>query len=511
MKFSPEGEISLMTEIWDTQISDDLDAFVRFAYPWGKKDTPLENHKEPRVWQRDYLMEMTQHIRDQRDRVEQGLLPIMWRKAVASGRGTGKSALVSWITDYFLSCRIGSTSIITANTEPQLKSRTFAELGRWTTMLINSHWFDANVLSVYPAPWFKKSIEDSLQIDTGYYYAQGQLWSEENPDAFAGVHNPYGVNLLFDEASGIPNSIFNVSQGFFTEPEIWRFWNLFSNPRRNSGAFFDIFNDPAIMEKWKRLQIDSRTVDGIDQYLFEQIIEQHGIDSDVVRVEILGQFPKAGQMQFISNDLVYDAQSRELQTDNGAALIMGVDPSRMGGDEFVVKFRQGRDGRSFPTFRWDRTDNVKSADKVAQLIDDYKPDAVCIDSGAGGGVIDILRSRKYRITEVSFGSSGGIDRQWANWGTQLYANIRDWLPGGCLDKDPRLFTDLTARDYNYYGKAKDQQILEPKEIFKAKVGRSPGDGDAFALTFATKVARRDSSIRARRGRILNSSKDFGED
>ena len=73
----------------------------------------------------------------------------------------------------------------------------------------------------------------------------------------------------------------------------------------------------------------------------------------------------------------------------------------------------------------------------------------------------------------------------------MYAEIKKWLPGACLDHDPRLFTDLTGVDYDYFGKAKDQIILQSKDIFKKNFGRSPDDGDALALTFAGAVARRD--------------------
>ena len=141
MKYSPRDELSLMSEIWDPQISDDLEAFVMFVYPWGKKGTPLEDEKGPRSWQREDLQEITEHIRNQKLRVSQGLLPVMWKKATTSGRGPGKSAEVAWLTDWMISCRIGSTTIITANTEPQLKSRTFAELGRWTKLSSNQPCF----------------------------------------------------------------------------------------------------------------------------------------------------------------------------------------------------------------------------------------------------------------------------------------------------------------------------------------------------------------------------------
>ena len=114
-----------------------------------------------------------------------------------------------------LSTRLGATIIVTANTEQQLRSRTWAELGKWMTLSINSHWFHKTATTVKPAPWFQEALERDLKIDTGYYYAQAQLWSEENPDAFAGIHSSYGVCLIMDEASGIPAPIYSVSEGFF--------------------------------------------------------------------------------------------------------------------------------------------------------------------------------------------------------------------------------------------------------------------------------------------------------
>lgn len=479
-----------MTELWDPALADNLHDFVMFAYPWGKAGTPLENFKGPRNWQRDDLYELTEHIQTNKARLAAGQTPVTYKKATGAGRGPGKSALISWLAGWNMTCHIGSTTVVTANTEPQLKSRTFAEITRWSLLLINAHWFETSVLSMRPAPWFQKAVEDQLQIDTGYYYAQGQLWSEESPDAFAGVHSQYGMMLLMDEGSGIPNSIFNVSEGFFTEPILHRYWAVFSNLRRNSGALHDVFQNPKVAATWGHRHIDIRTVDGIDLAFAQNLIDQYGIDSDIVRVEVLGQFPKTGSKQFISNTLVYDAQQRELVLDPYEPLIMGVDPARFGDDEFVVRFRQGRDARSIPPVRWKGLDTMASAARVGAVISERNPDAVCIDSGAGGGVIDILRSRGFKVHEIHFGGKAK-DNQWANKRTEMAAECRNWLPGGCIDNDPNLFSDLTSVDYDYYGKAKDQQILEPKEVVKGKIGRSPGDADAFWLTFAIKVARRD--------------------
>lgn len=503
MKYTAEGEKALMSELWDPAIADDLEAFVLYAYPWGKENTPLWEHKGPRTWQRDDLQELTEHIRRQRLNKAVGFDPEMWKKAEATGRGTGKSALVSWLTDWMMTTRVGSSTIITANTEPQLKTKTFAEISKWTRMLINSHWFEMSTLAVKPAEWFRLALAEQLQIDSTYYYAQGLLWSEENPDAFAGAHNMYGLLLLFDEASGIPKNIFDVSEGFFTDLTLDRYWWAFSNPRRNIGGFYDAFH--ANKRYWRLRQLDSRTVEGIDRGRLDAIVEQHGVESDVARVEVLGQFPEQGVCQFISNRLVQDAQLRALpeQADVWAPLIMGVDVARFGNDDSVFRFRRGRDARSIPLARLRSMDNMAVANKAAHLIDLYQPDAVCIDAGQGTGVIDRLREMKYKqIHEVWFGSDAE-EKEWANKRTEMYARLREWLKGGCIDTDPRLFTDLTVHEYYYYGKAKDQIMLRNKEEIKDLIGRSPDDGDALALTFAVNVARKDRH--AMRGGVFDRS------
>lgn len=487
MKYTVQSERALITELNDPQIADNFYNFVMFAYPWGRANTPLVDQKGPRNWQRDELDEMTEHLAAQKARMAIGLTPLMWKKATASGRGPGKSALVAWLCDWNATCNLGSTTIVAANSENQLKTRTFAEIGKWTTLLINAHWFELSVLAIRPAEWFKRLLTDQLSIDCGYYYVQGQLWSEENPDAFAGVHNPNGVMVIYDEASGIPIPIFTVTEGFFTEPVLHRYWCVFSNPRATSGGFYDCFDK--FKDFWRRRHLDSRTVEGLDMVRFEAIVAQYGIDSDEVRVEILGQFPRQGDCQFISGAAVKGAQEREIPVDTQAALVMGVDVARFGNDDSVIRFRQGRDARSIPPITFKDRDNMFVANQVARAIDTYGPDAVNIDAGNGTGVIDRLREMRYRVNEIWFGGKS-TDPHWANKRTQMWAEMKEWLPGGCIDANAVLFRDLTTPEYHYFGKARDSVMLESKESLKDRGYSSPDHGDALALTFAVRVSRR---------------------
>ena len=63
---------------------------------------------------------------------------------------------------------------------------------------------------------------------------------------------------------------------------------------------------------WRLRSIDSRTVEGTDRAIYDEIIAKHGEDSDIARIEVLGQFPKQGDKQFIPNNIVFGAQERGL-------------------------------------------------------------------------------------------------------------------------------------------------------------------------------------------------------
>jgi hypothetical protein len=492
--YSAKDDQRLMAEIWSPQIVEDPLAFVMFIFPWGKEGTPLERFKGPRKWQVDELKRITQHIKENKARMALGETPLVYQSATSSGRGIGKSTLTAWLNLWFMSCVLGGTAITTANNETQLKSRTWAELGKWHTMMINAHWFDGTTLSLKPMEWFKEALKKQLKIDTGYYYAQAQLWQEEKPDAFAGAHNMNGMLLIFDEASGIPKPIWTVSEGFFTEPTLHRYWFCFSNPRRNTGEFYECFHKSRNF--WYRRNLDSRTVEGTDANLFKQIIAKHGEDSDEARIEVKGEFPRQGDRQFISREVVEDAAMRDLFRDEYAGLIMGVDVARFGDDTTVIRFRRGRDARSIPPTKMKGKDNMQVANECAALIDEHKPDAVCVDAGNGTGVIDRLREMGYKVIEVWFGSKA-MEEEWSDNRTELWAKMREWLPGGCIDDDSDLKDDLVGPEYEF---DKLERIkLEAKEKMKRRGVASPDNGDALAVTFATKVARTDIPASRRRG------------
>ena len=195
--YDAKGEQQLMFELWSPEIRDDPRAFVRFAYPWDKPGTPLEGIKGPRNWQDRQMLDIAQYIYDARVHLQSPTeLAPMFKAAIASGRGIGKSATFGWLSHWMVSTRIGSSVWVAANGEPQLRTKTFPELAKWFSLGINAHWWEIQAMSIRPATWLSEAVQRDLKIDPGYWGAFGQLWSEENPDAFAGAHNVYGLSLI---------------------------------------------------------------------------------------------------------------------------------------------------------------------------------------------------------------------------------------------------------------------------------------------------------------------------
>jgi hypothetical protein len=484
-RYSAAEENELMARLWTPAIKNDPLAFVYLAFPWGEKGTPLEKHVGPRKWQRDILCSIRDHIADNQGKIDFDT----FRMAVASGRGIGKSALVSWLVIWMLSTRIGGSVIVSANSEAQLRSVTWAEITKWLAMTINSHWFEIAATRIMPAKWLSEIVERELQKGTRYWSCEGRLWSEENPDAYAGLHNEDGVMLVFDEASGIPDSIWSVAQGFFTENTPNRFHLAFSNPRRNTGYFYEAFNSKRNF--WRTRNIDAREVEGTDKNLYQQIIDEYGGDSYQANVEVYGQFPSEGDDQFIAVNLVDDAMKRPKYKDETAPIAIGVDPARFGSDATVIAVRQGRDLIAIKRLRG--ADTMEVVGHVIDAIEEYKPALTVVDEGGlGAGVVDRLKEQRYKVRGVNFGNKASKQLMYGNKRAEMWGAMRDWLKTASIPEDRFLKSDLIGPKVK--PDSKGTLFLESKKDMKARGLASPDAADAIAVTFAYPLASREARV-----------------
>ncbi|MBX9943781.1 MAG: terminase [Reyranella sp.] len=453
--------------------------FVTWAFPWGEPG-PLRDHAGPEPWQADVLREIGRKL-------EAGESPV--RVAVASGHGVGKSALVAWIC-LWASATVPSTrGVVTANTETQLRTKTWTELAKWQGLAATQDFAElgaTSLASVLPVP------EGAGRIDC-------VPWAAHNPEAFAGLHNKGSrVLLVFDEASAIAEPIWETAEGALTDSGTEIVWLAFGNPTRTSGRFHACFG--RFRDRWHTKQIDSRRVSLTDGRQLDQWAKDYGEDSDFVRVRVRGLFPRAGTMQLIDGESVEDAMRRVPEGDRGrdghhtAPLVMGVDVARFGDDKSVIVLRRGRDARSFAIEKHRGLDLMTLAGRVAEIAFAHGPAAVFVDeTGLGAGVVDRLRQLGVlHVQGVNFGAAAarwdgdGAKSLYANKRAEMWGNLRDWIRGGgALPDDPDLRADLTGVEYGYTATGEIQ--LEKKEDMKKRGLASPDSGDALALTFAHPV------------------------
>ena len=476
-------ELQLLTEI--AGFSQDPLGFVLFAFAWGEGE--LQDYPEgPDDWQRDILNLIGEGLRAG-DLTAQEAIQI----AVASGHGIGKSALVSWLV-LWAACTFEDTrGVVTANTEMQLRTKTWAELSKWYRRCICAPMmFELTATAMYSRD---KDHEKTWRIDM-------VAWSERNTEAFAGLHNlGKRVLLIFDEASAIPDAIWEVSEGALTDNDTEIIWAVFGNPTRNTGRFRECFG--RFKHRWKTRQIDSRTVRISNKVQLQKWIDDYGEDSDFARIRVRGVFPRAGTAQFIGSDVIEGAAKREAVATMFEPLVLGVDVARYGDDESVIVIRKGRDAKTHAPIKRRGISTMQLAALVVEQKEFYQADAIFIDGGGvGGGVVDRLRQLGVDVYDIQFGASSDVtlpgDERvvYYNKAAEMWGSMRKWLEIGAIPDDPDLRSQLEGREYGFALKdGKDAIQLEKKKDMKKRGLPSPDWADALALTFAYKVMPRQNA------------------
>ena len=396
------------------------------------------------------------------------------RVAIRSGHGVGKTALESWAVCWFLFTRPFCKIPCTAPTIRQLYDILWSEISKWLKRSpILTELFE----------WQKTKV--SFKATPERWYAAARTAAK--PENLAGFHEEH-ILFVLDEASGIDDAIFEAVEGALTTSDAKLL--ICGNPTRNSGFFKRaFFEDRDLYYTIKKSSAESGRVS--NEYC-KRLIKQYGEDSDVVRVRVLGEFPKTEADGLIALELVEAAMVREPVYCGD--LVIGVDVARFGDDETVLCARKGNAVVALERYR--KADLMTTCGRIIHMAEDlskkYSARSVTInvdDDGVGGGVTDRLREvlpEKNISATVNGCHNGGKarDNHYANWGTESYFALRDRFVSGeiMLPRDDELTAQLTTR--KYFLNSRDQLTLEPKADYKKRYKRSPDRADALVLAFA---------------------------
>ena len=401
------------------------------------------------------------------------------RVAIRSGHGVGKTTLESWAVLWFLFTRPFCKVPCTAPTIQQLYKILWSELDKWikrSPMLVEMFEWTKTELRFRDAParWLALAR------------------TAAKPENLAGFHDDHLLFVL-DEASGIDDSIFEAVEGALTGSDNKLL--MCGNPTRNSGFFKRAFFEDR--ELYFTKKVSSGESARVSSDYCRRLIKSYGEDSDVVRVRVLGEFPKTEADGLIPLELVEAAAARE--ADLRGELVIGVDVARFGNDETVLQPRLGNAALPFESYR--KADTMATVGRVLNLVERLMKEKNCAragvnvdDTGVGGGVTDrlreVLREKNLRVTVTACNNGAKPrDAHYSNWGSESYFNLRERFVAGeiSIPRDDELIAQLTARKYTVASNGK--LTLERKDEFKKRIGRSPDRADALALAFVPTTTR----------------------
>ena len=439
---------------------DDPYRFVLFAFDWGAGD--LADWPGPDEWQTAFLKKLRDAIRNRQP-------GDVIKMAVKTGRGVGKTAMEAWLSLWLMSTRPNFAGFGTANTADQLSDKFWRELALWHQRAINRDWFTWTATRFY-----HNDAKETWGIDA-------LPWRENNPDALGGLHNAgRGQCAIVDEGSGVPGPIYDTIEATMTDPDSFVF--VFGNPLRKTGRFYELFTRFA--HRWIPFTIDARTSRVANQSTINQAIEDYGLSSDYVKVNVLGEFPAADAQTLIPLPLIEAARVRKVEGVERYRPVWGLDVARFGDDRTALAVRRHRKLEEIES--WRGLDTMQTAGRIKLRYDecshDDKPTSIVVDViGIGAGVVDRLRELDLPVRALNVSEMPAVRQKFHRLRDEMYWKGREWFEGMNVEcADMAVGGELADVLYSYTSAG--QIKVEPKADIKERLGRSPDVGEALLLS-----------------------------
>jgi phage terminase large subunit len=451
-----------------------------------------ENFKvEPDAWQLEALASLPDHN----------------RIAVKACKGPGKTAFLAWAILWFLVChpyaKVGCTSI----TGDNLAQNLWPELSKW--MKRSAFVSEAFV-------WTKTKIANREEPET--WFAVARTWpktadAQQQADALAGLHADFAMFVL-DESGGIPQAVMATAEAVLASGIVTKVLQS-GNPTHTTGPLYRACTvDRAL---WKLIQItgDPKRKDRSPRISLEwaaQQIKQYGRDNPWVMVNVLGEFPPQSINTLLGVEEVRAAMERHLTSDvyDWAQKRLGVDVARFGDDRTVIFPRQGLASFMPIVMRGVRTTEIAARIMVAKQRWGSELELIDDTGHWGHGVIDNLITAGIGAIGVNYAAKALNPRYRTRRDEMIFAAV-EWVKGGgALPPVDELVGEMTEPTYTFIG---GQMVVEPKDLLKARIGRSPDLFDGLMTTFALPDmpgAMMESMTKGKRQTVRHDGNPWGD-
>lgn len=407
--------------------------------------------------------------------------------SIRSGHGTGKSTFMAWSILWFMSCYFPCKVPCTAPTSHQLDDVLWAELGMWHRRLCERMPDLGNEFE-----WTKERF--TLKSNPSESFGVARTSRPEKLEALQGFHSE-NVIFLIDEASGVPDGVFQVAEGALSTEGA--FVVMASNPTRMDGYFYDSHHK--MRDRWAALHWSGEESPLVSRAYIDDMAFKYGVESSIYRIRVRGDF--AGNPDgVIPLDIIEAAIGREV-TQFGD-MVWGVDVARFGTDRTALCKRHGNVIRD-RILAWTGKDTMQTVGIIAAEYEAarIKPIAIKVDViGLGAGVVDRLRELNLPVVGVNVAESPSVADRYNRLRDELWFKGREWFGSREVQivDDESLIAELTLPIYRHLSNGKIQ--VESKEELKKRGVTSPDLADAFLITFALggvsmwqKVLKNDTS------------------
>ena len=389
------------------------------------------------------------------------------RVAVVSGRGIGKTWVEGVLALWYMLMFPGAEVRMLANTDAQSKTVLWRPMLR---LLNGSACRD----------WFATPSTEEVHVkgDPNGPGIVRVVWSAHSVENVSGVHSPRLLYIM-DEASKLPSELIDNILGGLSEADNRVL--LCGNGTRSSGYFYNACQEGS---GWNVLHIDSRSSRFTSREAIDDLIHTYGLESDTVRINVLGLFPRMGGSSIVPDAQIMAAMRREPAPTHGSAVVCGMDVGG-GGDPTVWVVR---DGLRIVAIEQDVSAGANEDALVrltASVCERYRVARILVDSTGLGHFLPSRLTTAMPGVEVvgrNFGESSPDDA-YANMRAWAFFRAREWFGLGVSIGDrPTLREELLAIEYRTDTRGK--LALAPKDNVRAVLGRSPNEADALALSCA---------------------------
>lgn len=387
---------------------------------------------------------------------------------IASGHGIGKTFIMAVAVLWFLYTHKDSKVITTAPTARQVENILWAAIR------------DLHAKSKISLGG--KVLKLSITLDEEWF-AMG--FSTDDAEKFQG-HHAEDILVVFDEAPGVPATIYEASNGLLTTKGAK--WVLIGNPTSSSGNFADKFKD----SHWNKISISCYESPAVKnpqgwpklttQKWIDERKEEWGETSPLFISRVLGQFPEEGEDTLIPLSWIVKA-SRNDKIKAKSQVWLGVDVAQYGNAKTVItRYSNGK------VLEKQRTHAKKDLMEVCGLVVkeamNSSPGLMCItidDTGLGGGVTSRLRELGYPVNPMSFVRRPKRPQQFKGLRDEAYWELREMFRAGeiAIPDDGELISQLSA--FKYKVDSRNRIVIETKDDMRKRGLKSPDKADSLMI------------------------------